>query len=163
MNSSTGRSFRYAAPVARPVKPASVIGVSITRFVPNSSSSPFVILYAPWYCATSSPITKTSSSRCISSRSALLSASRTVICADAVESERDAACCSAILLGRAAAAQRRSIVVSVGTAEGVRLDGSGHVQRCADASFSEVAPRVSRPSRRRWLGFSSAILAPFAA
>ena len=29
--------------------------------------------------------------------------------ADAVESERDAACCSAILLGRAAAAQRRSI------------------------------------------------------
>ena len=109
MNSSTGRSFRYAAPVARPVKPASVIGVSITRFVPNSSSSPFVILYAPWYCATSSPITKTSSSRCISSRSALLSASRTVICADAVESERDAACCSAILLGRAAAAQRRSI------------------------------------------------------
>ena len=37
-------------------------------------------LYAPWYCATSSPITKTLSSLFISSLIAELSASRTVIC-----------------------------------------------------------------------------------
>ena len=41
------------------MKPASVIGVSITRAEPNSLSRPLVILYAPSYCATSSPITKT--------------------------------------------------------------------------------------------------------
>ena len=43
MNSTIGRSCWYAAPVASPAKPASVIGVSITRFSPNSSSKPFVI------------------------------------------------------------------------------------------------------------------------
>jgi hypothetical protein len=37
-------------------------------------------LYAPWYWATSSPMTKTFSSLCISSRTAELSASRTVSC-----------------------------------------------------------------------------------
>jgi hypothetical protein len=43
MNSTIGRSCWYAAPVASPAKPASVIGVSITRFSPNSSSRPLVI------------------------------------------------------------------------------------------------------------------------
>ena len=38
-------------------------------------------MYAPWYCATSSPITKTSLSRVISSLMAEFRASRTVICA----------------------------------------------------------------------------------
>ena len=71
----------YAAPVPMPAKPDSVIGVSMTRLSPNSSSSPLVILYAPWYCATSSPMTKTSWLRRISSASASFSACRTVICA----------------------------------------------------------------------------------
>ena len=35
----------------------SEIGVSRTRFSPNSSSSPSVTLKAPWKTATSSPIT----------------------------------------------------------------------------------------------------------
>ena len=37
-----------AAPIARPAKPASAMGVSTTRSGPNSSSSPRVTLYAPW-------------------------------------------------------------------------------------------------------------------
>ena len=36
-----------AAPVPTPAKPYSVIGVSITRLAPNSSSRPCVTLYAP--------------------------------------------------------------------------------------------------------------------
>lgn len=79
MNSQIGRSLWKAAPIAMPAKPASVIGVSITRLSPYFSQRPFVILYAPWYCATSSPRMKTSPSRAISSSIAELSASRTVI------------------------------------------------------------------------------------
>ena len=36
-----------AAPTASPVNPCSVIGVSITRSDPNSSSKPWLTLYAP--------------------------------------------------------------------------------------------------------------------
>ena len=43
-------------PIAIPAKPSSAIGVSITRFAPNSSNIPFDALYAPLYSATSSPI-----------------------------------------------------------------------------------------------------------
>ena len=44
MNSTMGRSPSIAAPTAMPVKPCSVIGVSITRRGPNSSSNPWLIL-----------------------------------------------------------------------------------------------------------------------
>jgi hypothetical protein len=44
MNSTMGLRPAKAAPTARPVKPCSVIGVSITRFGPNSSSMPWLIL-----------------------------------------------------------------------------------------------------------------------
>ncbi len=44
MNSTIGFSPFSAAPTAMPVKPCSVIGVSITRFGPNSSSRPWLIL-----------------------------------------------------------------------------------------------------------------------
>jgi len=47
MNSTIGLSPINDAPTARPVKPASVIGVSLTLSVPNLSTSPLVILYAP--------------------------------------------------------------------------------------------------------------------
>ena len=50
--------------------------MSRTRRSPNSSSSPSVTLNAPWKTATSSPITKTASSRRISSAIASRSASR---------------------------------------------------------------------------------------
>ena len=62
-----------------PAKPCSVIGVSYTRLSPNSSSKPWVTLYAPWYSATSSPITNTLLSVLISSAIAFLKASLTVI------------------------------------------------------------------------------------
>src|SRR5690606_23005710 len=54
MNSTIGRNPANAAPTPTPVKPYSVIGVSITRFAPNSSSRPWLTLYAPWYSPTSS-------------------------------------------------------------------------------------------------------------
>ena len=44
MNSITGRRSPKAAPTPSPAKPCSVIGVSITRFAPNSASSPWVTL-----------------------------------------------------------------------------------------------------------------------
>ena len=44
MNSTIGFRPFSAAPTAMPVKPCSVIGVSITRFGPNSSSRPWLIL-----------------------------------------------------------------------------------------------------------------------
>ncbi len=42
MISSTGRMPDWAAPIATPVMAASLIGVSITRPVPNSSARPAV-------------------------------------------------------------------------------------------------------------------------
>ncbi len=44
MNSTIGFRPFMAAPTAMPVKPCSVIGVSITRRSPNSCSSPWLIL-----------------------------------------------------------------------------------------------------------------------
>src|SRR5215475_1089571 len=67
MISTTGRIPVIAAPTARPVKPASEIGVSSTRFVPNSSTSPERTLNGVPASATSSPITHTVGSRRISS------------------------------------------------------------------------------------------------
>ena len=76
MISTTGRSPAIAAPTPMPTIVFSEIGVSRTRFSPNSSSSPAVTLKAPWNTPTSSPMRKTDSSASISSRSAWLSASR---------------------------------------------------------------------------------------
>ena len=42
--SMTGRRPSMAAPIAAPAKPSSAIGVSRTRFSPNSLSRPAVIL-----------------------------------------------------------------------------------------------------------------------
>lgn len=89
-----------AAPTAIPQKPASVMGVSITRLGPKRSSRPLVTLYlhgrkvsvgfastrtsrvthAPLYCATSSPRTKVFWLSSNSSAKASFKASRTVTC-----------------------------------------------------------------------------------
>ena len=45
MNSQIGCSPASAAPTARPAKPDSVMGVSMTLFSPKRSSRPFVTLY----------------------------------------------------------------------------------------------------------------------
>ena len=44
MNSMIGRSPTIAAPMPSPAKPASAMGVSITRLGPNFSSNPWLIL-----------------------------------------------------------------------------------------------------------------------
>ena len=76
ISSTTGRSPAMAAPTPRPTIEFSEIGVSRTRFSPNSSIRPAVTLNAPWNTPMSSPIRNTFSSRSISSRSARFSASR---------------------------------------------------------------------------------------
>ncbi len=76
ISSTTGRSPVIAEPTPMPTIVFSEIGVSRTRFSPNSSSSPLVTLNAPLKTPMSSPMRKTFSSRCISSRSAWFSASR---------------------------------------------------------------------------------------
>ena len=76
MISTTGRSPSIAAPIAAPTKPSSAIGVSTTRFGPNSASRPAVILYEPSKTPISSPMRKTFSSRVSSARSVSLSACR---------------------------------------------------------------------------------------
>src|SRR5579864_2145191 len=68
--STTGRMPVIAAPTATPVKPASEIGVSRTRSVPNSSTSPDRTLNGVPASATSSPRMQTRGSRRISSASA---------------------------------------------------------------------------------------------
>src|SRR5260370_1338522 len=68
--STTGRSPVRAAPTARPVKPASEIGVSSTRSLPNSSNKPERTLNGVPASATSSPKMQTVGSRRISSASA---------------------------------------------------------------------------------------------
>ncbi len=45
--SATGRIPRWQAPMQTPAIIDSAIGVSITRFAPNSSRRPFVTLNAP--------------------------------------------------------------------------------------------------------------------
>src|ERR1700674_3723195 len=68
--STTGRNPVMAAPTASPVKPASEIGVSSTRSLPNSSSKPERTLKGVPASATSSPRMQTVGSRRISSASA---------------------------------------------------------------------------------------------
>src|SRR5437899_3750456 len=58
----------------------SLIGVSITRSQPKRSSNPSLVLNAPPYTPTSSPIKTTAGSRSISSNIACLMASRKVTC-----------------------------------------------------------------------------------
>src|SRR5271156_549871 len=70
MMSTTGRSPVIAAPTASPVNPASEIGVSSTRSLPNSSNNPERTLKGVPASATSSPIMQTVESRRISSASA---------------------------------------------------------------------------------------------
>src|SRR5574341_330138 len=70
MMSTTGRRPVMAAPTPNPVMPASEIGVSITRSVPNSSTRPVNTLKGVPASATSSPRTKTRGSRRISSANA---------------------------------------------------------------------------------------------
>src|ERR1700687_2394544 len=70
MISTTGRKPVIAAPTPIPVKPASEIGVSITRSAPNSSTRPDNTLNGVPASATSSPKIHTRESRRISSASA---------------------------------------------------------------------------------------------
>src|SRR3984957_10196277 len=70
MISTTGRRPVIAAPTATPVNPASEMGVSTTRFAPNSSTNPESTLKGVPASATSSPIIQTRESRRISSASA---------------------------------------------------------------------------------------------
>ena len=73
--STTGRMPAIAAPTPQPTKVASEIGVSRTRSSPNLSINPLVTVKMPPVSPTSSPITKTLSSRAISCASASFSAS----------------------------------------------------------------------------------------
>src|SRR5437868_6701964 len=68
--STTGRRPVIAAPTAKPVKPASEIGVSSTRSLPNSSTNPERTLKGVPASATSSPRMHTRESRRISSAKA---------------------------------------------------------------------------------------------
>src|SRR5580698_9061431 len=70
MMSTTGRIPVIAAPTASPVNPASEIGVSSTRSLPNSSRRPERTLKGVPASATSSPRMQTVASRRISSASA---------------------------------------------------------------------------------------------
>src|SRR5579864_3386474 len=70
MMSITGRIPVIAAPTPTPVNPASEIGVSITRSLPNSSTRPDKTLNGVPASATSSPRMHTRESRRISSASA---------------------------------------------------------------------------------------------
>src|SRR5208337_3465237 len=70
MRSPTGRIPVMAAPTASPVKPASEIGVSSTRSLPNSSNRPERTLKGVPASATSSPMMQTVLLRRISSASA---------------------------------------------------------------------------------------------
>src|SRR5215467_12242068 len=129
MNSTMGLRPAIAVPIPSPAKPCSVIGVSMTRAAPNSCSRPCVTLYAPWYSATSSPITNTAGSRRISSAMASRNASRTVIVTISVPSGTSGsgnACCGggSTLAGfgdagaRASAAGDLAAVVGAGAASG---------------------------------------------
>src|SRR6476661_1577460 len=79
MISTTGFMPVIAAPTAMPVKPASEIGVSMTRSVPNSFTSPVRTLKGCPASAMSSPQMKTFGSRRISSARASRTASARVI------------------------------------------------------------------------------------
>src|SRR6185503_3079671 len=78
MMSTIGRMPVIAAPTPRPVKPASEIGVSMMRSLPNSSTRPVSTLNVVPASATSSPMRTTLGSRRISSAMASLMASPNV-------------------------------------------------------------------------------------
>src|SRR5688572_23785110 len=78
MMSTIGRMPVMAAPTPMPVKPASEIGVSMIRSLPNSSTRPVSTLNVVPASATSSPIKTTRGSRRISSAMASLIASPNV-------------------------------------------------------------------------------------
>src|SRR5262245_17837468 len=78
MMSTIGRMPVIAAPTPRPVKPASEIGVSMIRSLPNSSTRPVSTLNVVPASATSSPMRTTRGSRRISSAMASLMASPNV-------------------------------------------------------------------------------------
>src|SRR4029079_537861 len=78
MMSTIGRMPVIAAPTPRPVKPASEIGVSMMRSLPNSSTRPVSTLNVVPASATSSPMRTTRGSRRISSAIASLIASPNV-------------------------------------------------------------------------------------
>src|SRR3954451_1808111 len=90
IRSTTGRSPVIAAPTPRPVNPGSEMGVSTTRCVPNSSTRPLSTLNGVPASATSSPITKTSGSRRISSTKAAFTAWANV--SSGIEILRDLRC-----------------------------------------------------------------------
>src|SRR6188474_366318 len=75
MMSTIGRMPAMAAPTPSPVKPASEIGVSMMRSLPNSSTRPTSTLKVVPASATSSPMRTTFGSRLISSAMASLMAS----------------------------------------------------------------------------------------
>src|SRR5262245_44233120 len=75
MMSTIGRMPVIAAPTPRPVKPASEIGVSMIRSLPNSSTRPVRTLNVVPASATSSPMRTTRGSRRISCAIASLMAS----------------------------------------------------------------------------------------
>src|ERR1700685_1526766 len=79
MISTTGRIPVIAAPTATPVNPASEMGVSMTRSLPNSSTSPVRTLNGVPASATSSPKMQMRSSRRISSANASRTACANVI------------------------------------------------------------------------------------
>src|ERR1700722_14864882 len=79
MMSTTGLRPVMAAPTPMPVNPGSEMGVSITRFLPNSSTNPDKTLKGVPASATSSPRTHTRGSRRISSAMASRTASPKVI------------------------------------------------------------------------------------
>src|SRR5665213_2679219 len=76
--SATGRSPRIARPTATPAITVSAIGMSTTRAAPKRSNKPSVARKTPPSLPTSSPRTRTCSSRAISSASASRTASITV-------------------------------------------------------------------------------------
>src|SRR5262245_2780451 len=86
MMSTIGRMPAMAAPTPSPVKPASEIGVSMMRSLPNSSTRPTSTLKVVPASATSSPMRTTLGSRRISSAMASLMASPNVSSLTAVAS-----------------------------------------------------------------------------
>src|SRR4249919_3533107 len=75
MMSTMGRMPAIAAPTPRPLNPASEMGVSMMRSLPNSSTRPVSTLNVVPASATSSPMRMTLGSRRISSAIASLMAS----------------------------------------------------------------------------------------
>src|ERR1700730_4952367 len=112
MMSITGRMPVIAAPTPTPVNPASEMGVSITRSVPNSSTSPERTLNGVPASATSSPRMHTRLSRRISSARA----SRTA-CANVSSRTWVSVCSIDVLL--------RFFGDRIGCADG-ELDGQEH-------------------------------------